>query len=108
MSAAGVPHASLTTNGLHDDPGAFLALFDHVAEVWGWPEEQQVTCLLPFLTNEAEKLPTTNRMYYEQLMQAILQRVVHNPEQHHQCFCELLLEEVGQPFAVDRQLQDAS
>lgn len=36
---ANFSHVTLTNMGPHDDPEAF-ALFEHIADMWGWPMEQ--------------------------------------------------------------------
>lgn len=60
-----VLHVKWTKMGPHDDPKAFLSLFEHVVETW-------VARLLPLLTKEthlaAQQLPAFNRLDYGQLM----------------------------------------
>ncbi|XP_060781588.1 uncharacterized protein LOC132889279 [Neoarius graeffei] len=110
-TAAGPPHLTLMKMGPHDDPEAFLALFEQAAEAWGWPVEQRAARLLPLLMGEAQlatlQLPANSRLVYADLCQAVLQRVGHTPEQQRQRFRALCLEEVGRPFAFGQQLRDA-
>ncbi|XP_060786766.1 zinc finger and SCAN domain-containing protein 12-like [Neoarius graeffei] len=97
--------------GPHNDPEAFLALFEQAAEAWGWPVEQLAARLLPLLTGEAQlavlQLPADSRLVYVDLRRAVLQRVGRTPEQQQQRFLALRLEEVGRPFAFGQQLRDA-
>ncbi|XP_060796560.1 uncharacterized protein LOC132898907 [Neoarius graeffei] len=80
-------------------------------ETSGWPVEQRAARLLPLLTGEAQlaalQLPADHRLAYVDLRRAVLQRVGHTPEQQHQRFHALRLEEVGRPFAFGQQLRDA-
>ncbi|XP_060790702.1 uncharacterized protein LOC132894634 [Neoarius graeffei] len=101
----------MTKMGPQDDPEAFLALFEQVAEASGWPMEQRAARLLPLLTGEAQlaalQLPADHRLAYADLRRAVLQRVGRTPEQQRQRFRALRLEEVGRPFAFGQQLRDA-
>lgn len=58
--------------GPHDNPEAFLALFEHAVEMWGWLVEQSTAQQLPLLSEEAQlaaqELPPTNCLDYKQLM----------------------------------------
>lgn len=94
---------------LQDNPEAFLDLFEHAAEARGWPEFQWAAHLLPFLSGEAQfaaqQFPVMNLLEYPDLKWAILQRVGHTPEQHHQCFCSLTLSELGYPFTFAQEIQ---
>lgn len=47
----------------------------------------------------AQQLAPDSRLDYEQLTCVILQRVDRTPEQHHQCFHQLTLEDAGLAFA---------
>ncbi|XP_060795406.1 zinc finger protein with KRAB and SCAN domains 5-like [Neoarius graeffei] len=102
---------TLTKMDPQDDPEAFVTLFEQVAETSGWPVEQRAERLLPLLTGEVQlaalQLPADRRLAYADLCGAGLQRVGCTPEQQHQCFRALRLEEVGRPFAFGQQLRDA-
>ncbi|XP_060779261.1 zinc finger protein 18-like isoform X3 [Neoarius graeffei] len=110
-TTVGPSHLTLTKMGPHNNPEAFLVLFEQAAEEWGWPVEQRVVCLLPLLTGEGQlaalQLPTDSRLVYADLRRAVLRRVGRTPEQQPQRFHALRLEEVGQPFVFGQQLRDA-
>ncbi|XP_060774272.1 uncharacterized protein LOC132884447 [Neoarius graeffei] len=109
--AAGPSPITLTKMGPQDDPEAFIALFEQVAEASGWPMEQRAARLLPLLMGEAQlaalQLPADHRLAYADLRRAVLQRVGRTPEQQRQRFRTLRMEEVGSPFAFGQQLRDA-
>ncbi|XP_060797342.1 phosphatidylinositol 4-phosphate 5-kinase type-1 gamma isoform X2 [Neoarius graeffei] len=89
-TAAGPPHLTLTKMDPHDDPEAFLVLFEQAAEAWGWLVEQRAARLLPLLTGEAQlaalQLPTDSWLVYADLRQTVLQRVGRTLEQQRQRF----------------------
>ncbi len=97
--------------GPHDDPEAFVDLFEKRAEACGWARSQWPVRLIPLLTGEAQvaaqQLPVANLLAYEDLKRAILQRVGRNPEQHHQRFRSVELGDCGRPFVMVQQLRDA-
>ncbi len=97
--------------GPHDDPEAFVDLFEKTAEACGWARSQWPVRLNPLLTGEAQvaaqQLPVANLLAYEDLKRAILQRVGRNPEQHRQRFRSMELGDCGRPFVIAQQLRDA-
>ncbi|XP_060094123.1 SCAN domain-containing protein 3-like [Heteronotia binoei] len=93
-----------------DDPKAFLASFEEVAEACHWPREEWATQLLPALTGEAEqafiKLDTRDREDYGKVKAAILRGDAINREKQRQrfrCFC---YREAEGPRAAYSQLQE--
>ncbi len=104
-------HMPVQKMGPQDDPEAFLDLFEKTAEACGWPQTDWPVRLIPLLTGEAQlaaqQLPVQNLLVYDDLKQAILQRVGRSPEQHRQRFRSLELGENGRPFAMAHQLRDA-
>ncbi|XP_048345156.1 zinc finger protein 500-like isoform X1 [Sphaerodactylus townsendi] len=77
-----------------DDPKAFLASFEQVAEACHWPKEEWATRLLPALTGEAEqafiKLDAQDREDYGKVKAAILRGNAISREKQRQrfrCFC---------------------
>ncbi len=90
VAAPTIAHVPLMRMGPHDDPEAFVDLFEKTAEACGWARTQWPVRLIPLLTGEAQvaaqQLPVTNLLAYEDLQRAILQRVGRNPEQHRQRF----------------------
>ncbi|XP_060778632.1 uncharacterized protein LOC132887175 [Neoarius graeffei] len=109
--AMGPSPLTMTKMGPQDDPETFITLFEQVAEASGWPMEQCAARLLPLLMGEAQlaalQLPADHWLAYADLRRAILQRMGHTPEQQHQRFRALRMEEVGRPFAFGQQLRDA-
>ncbi|XP_067305339.1 zinc finger and SCAN domain-containing protein 21-like [Pseudorasbora parva] len=97
--------------GHHDDPEAFLDLFEKFAEAGGWPRQDWPMHLILLLSGEAQlaaqQLPVKNLLVYEDLRRAILQRVGFSPEQHRQRFRSLTLGEDSRPFVMAQQLRDA-
>ncbi len=67
--------------------------------------------LIPLLTREAQvaaqQLPVANLLAYDDLKQAILQRVGRSPEQHRQRFRSVELGDNGRLFVLAQQLRDA-
>ncbi len=111
VAAPLIAHVPLMKKGPHDDPEAFVDLFEKTAEAWGWARSQWPVRLIPLLTGEAQvaaqQLPVANLLAYEDLKRAILQRVGRNPEQHHQRFRSVELGDYGRPFVMAQQLRDA-
>ncbi len=111
VAAPSIAHVPLVKMGPHDDPEAFVDLFEKTAEAWGWARSQWPVRLIPLLTGEAQvaaqQLPVANLLAYEDLKRAILQRVSRNPEQHHQRFRSVELGDYGRPFVMAQQLRDA-
>ncbi len=103
--------APLMRMGAHDDPEAFVDLFEKTAEACGWARTQWPVRLIPLLTGEAQvatqELPVANLLAYKDLKRAILQRVGRNPEQHRQRSCSVELGDSGRPFVIAQQLRDA-
>ncbi len=91
--------------GPHDDPEAFVDLFEKTAEACGWARSQWPVRLIPLLTGEAQvaaqQLPVANLLAYEDLKRAILQRIGQNPEQHRQRFRSVELGDYGRPNFSD-------
>ncbi len=104
-------HMPVQKMGPQDDPEAFLDLFEKTAAACGWPQMDWPVRLIPLLTGEAQlvaqQLPVQNLLVYDDLKQAILQRVGRSPEQHRQRFRSLELGENGRPFVMAHQLRDA-
>ncbi len=111
VAAPSIAHVPLMKMGPHDDPEAFVDLFEKTAEACGWARSQWPVRLIPLLTGEAQvaaqQLPVANLLAYEDLKRAILQRVGRNPEQHRQCFRSMELGDYGRPFVMAQQLRDA-
>ncbi len=83
VAAPTIAHVPLMRMGPHDDPEAFVDLFEKTAEACGWARTQWPVRLIPLLTGEAQvaaqQLPVANLLAYEDLKRAILQRVGRNP-----------------------------
>ncbi len=111
VAAPTIAHVPLMRMGPHDDPEAFVDLFEKTAEACGWARTQWPLRLIPLLTGEAQvaaqQLPVANLLAYEDLKRAILQRVGRNPEQHRQRFRSVELGDSGRPFVMAQQLRDA-
>ncbi len=109
--APSIAHVPLMKMGPHDDPEAFVDLFEKTAEACGWARSQWPVRLIPLLTGEAQvaaqQLPVANLLAYDDLKRAILQRVGRNPEQHRQRFRSVELGDCGRPFVMAQQLRDA-
>ncbi len=111
VAAPSIARVPLMKMGPHDDPEAFVDLFEKTAEASGWAHSQWPVRLIPLLTGEAQvaaqQLPVANLLAYEDLKRAILQRVGRNPEQHRQRFRSVELGDYGRPFVMAQQLRDA-
>ncbi len=111
VAAPSIAHVPLMKMGPHDDPEAFVDLFEKTTEACGWARSQWPVRLIPLLTGEAQvaaqQLPVANLLAYEDLKRAILQRVGRNPEQHRQRFRSVELGDYGRPFVMAQQLRDA-
>ncbi len=111
VAAPSIAHVPLMKMGPHDDPEAFVDLFEKTAEACGWARSQWPVRLIPLLTGEAQvaaqQLPVANLLAYDDLKRAILQRVGRNPEQHRQRFRSVELGDCGRPFVMAQQLWDA-
>ncbi len=111
VAAPSIAHVPLMRMGPHDDPEAFVDLFEKTAQACGWARTQWPVRLIPLLTGEAQvaaqQLPVANLLAYEDLKRAILQRVGRNPEQHRQRFRSVELGDSGRPFVMAQQLRDA-
>ncbi|XP_015282644.1 PREDICTED: zinc finger protein 500-like [Gekko japonicus] len=109
-TARGIPVLLDNKPSPWDDPKAFLASFEQVAEACRWPREEWATRLLPALSGEAEqafiKLDARDREDYGKVKAAILRGDAINREkqrQHFRCFC---YREVEGPRAAYGQLQE--
>ncbi|KAI7810724.1 putative SCAN domain-containing protein SCAND2P [Triplophysa rosa] len=104
-------HLILQKMGPHDDPEAFLELYERTAESSEWPRDQWALRLIPLLSGEAQvaaqQLPPESLLVYAELKKAILQRVGRSPEQHRQRFRSLGLAEAGRPYLLAQQLRDS-
>ncbi len=111
VAAPSIAHVPLMRMGPHDDPEAFVDLFEKTVEACGWVRTQWPVRLIPLLTGEAQvaaqQLPVANLLAYEDLKRAILQRVGRNPEQHRQHFRSVELGDSGRPFVMAQQFRDA-
>ncbi len=111
VAAPSIAHVPLMKMGPHDDPEAFVDLFEKTAEACGWARSQWPVRLIPLLTGEAQvaaqQLPVANLLAYDDLKRAILQRVCRNPEQHRQRFRSVELGDCGRLFVMAQQLRDA-
>ncbi len=78
VAAPSIAHVTLMKMGPHDDPEAFVDLFEKTAEACGWARSQWPVRLIPLLTGEAQvaaqQLPVANLLAYKDLKRAILQR----------------------------------
>ncbi len=76
VASPSIVHIPLMKMGPHDDPEAFVDLFEKTSEACGWARTQWPVRLIPLLTGEAQvaaqQLPVTNRLAYEDLKRAIL------------------------------------
>ncbi len=99
VAAPSIAHVPLMKMRPHDDPEAFVDLFEKTAEACGWARSQWPVRLIPLLTGEAQvaaqQLPVANLLAYEDLKRAILQRVGRNPKQHRQRFRSVELGDCG-------------
>ncbi|XP_067260366.1 uncharacterized protein [Chanodichthys erythropterus] len=104
-------HLPLNKMGPLDDPEVFLDLFERSVEACKWPRDQWSMRLVLLLSGEAQvaaqQLPIPNLLVYEDLRQAIVQRVGRTPEQHRQRFRSLDQGESGRPFTLAQQLRDS-
>ncbi len=111
VAAPPIAHVPLMKMGPHDDPEAFVDLFEKTAEACGWARAHWSVRLIPLLTGEAQvaaqQLTVTNLLDYDDLKRAILQRVGRSPEQHRQRFRSVELGDNGRPFVLAQQLRDA-
>ncbi len=111
VAAPPIAHVPLMKMGPHDDPEAFVDLFEKIAEACGWARAHWSVRLIPLLTGEAQvaaqQLPVANLLAYDDLKRAILQRVGWSPEQHRQRFHSVELGDNGRPFVLAQQLRDA-
>ncbi len=111
VAAPPITHVPLMKMGPHDDPEAFVDLFEKIAEACGWACAHWSVRLIPLLTGEAQvaaqQLPVANLLAYDDLKRAILQRVGLSPEQHRQRFRSVELGDNGRPFVLAQQLRDA-
>ncbi|KAM6472090.1 uncharacterized protein PHA67_003615 isoform 2-T4 [Liasis olivaceus] len=93
-----------------EDPKAFLASFEQVAQACRWPREQWVACLLPALSGEAEeafqKLEIRDRDNYGKVKAAILKGEAMKMEAQRQRFRQFCCQEVEDPRRVQSQLQE--
>ncbi|XP_025028990.1 zinc finger protein 3-like [Python bivittatus] len=93
-----------------EDPKAFLASFEQVAQACRWPREQWVACLLPSLSGEAEeafqKLEIRDRDNYGKVKAAILKGEAVKMEAQRQRFRQFCCQEVEDPRRVQSQLQE--
>lgn len=105
------PPIPLQKMGAEDDSEAFIELFEHTAEACCWSEDQWAVWLIPLLSGEAQlaarQVPLQSLLTYKDLKKAILQRVGHSPEQHHQRFRSPILQECGHSFAFAQQFREA-
>ncbi len=76
VAAPSIAHVPLMKMGPHDDPEAFVDLFEKTAEACGWARSQWPVRLIPLLMGEAQvaaqQLPVANLLAYEDLKRAIL------------------------------------
>ncbi|KAM6472051.1 uncharacterized protein PHA67_003414 isoform 2-T2 [Liasis olivaceus] len=93
-----------------EDPKAFLASFEQVAQACQWPREQWVACLLPALSGEAEeafqKLEIKDRDNYGKVKAAILKGEAVKMETQRQRFRQFCCQEVEDPWKFYRQIQE--
>ncbi len=105
VAAPPIAHVPLMKMGPHDDPEAFVDLFEKTAE----PCAHWSVRLIPLLTGEAQvaaqQLHVANLLAYDDLKRAILQRVGRSPEQHRQRFRSVELGDNGRPFVLAQQLR---
>ncbi len=71
VAAPSIAHVPLMKMGPHDDPEAFVDLFEKTAEACGWARSQWPVRLIPLLTGEAQvaaqQLPVANLLAYDDL-----------------------------------------
>ncbi len=112
VAAPPIAHVPLMKMGPHDDPEAFVDLFEKTAEAYGWARVHWPVRLIQLLTGEAQvaaqKLPVANLLAYDDLKRAILQRIGRSPEKHCQRFRSVELGDNGRPFVLAQQLRAAS
>ncbi|XP_042306472.1 zinc finger and SCAN domain-containing protein 30-like isoform X2 [Sceloporus undulatus] len=93
-----------------EDPKAFLASFEKIAEACRWPREEWVSRLLPCLSGEAEeafrKLEGGERMDYEKVKATILHGEAIKMEARRQRFRHFRYEMIEDPQRVYGQLQE--
>uniref|UniRef100_A0A8C6XMB8 SCAN box domain-containing protein n=1 Tax=Naja naja TaxID=35670 RepID=A0A8C6XMB8_NAJNA len=93
-----------------EDPEAFLASFEQVAQACQWRRAEWVACLLPALSGEAkeafQKLEMGERENYGKVKAAILKGEATKMEAQRQRFRRFCCQEVEDPRRVQRQLQE--
>ncbi len=97
--------------GPEENPEVFSKLFELTVEVWRWSEDQWAVQWIPLLSGEAQlaarQLPVQSLLTYKVLKMANLQWLGCSPEQYHQHFRSLTLQECGHLFAFAQQLREA-
>ncbi|XP_032067476.1 zinc finger protein 397-like [Thamnophis elegans] len=93
-----------------EDPKAFLASFEQVAQACHWPRGEWVARLLPALSGEAEEafqsLEAGDREDYAKVKAAILREEAIKLEAQRQYFRQFCCREVGDPRRIHSQLQE--
>uniref|UniRef100_A0A669EMK6 CCHC-type domain-containing protein n=1 Tax=Oreochromis niloticus TaxID=8128 RepID=A0A669EMK6_ORENI len=93
-----------------DDPQIFLETFRATAEACQWPQVEWPLHLLPLLSGEAQtaalSLPPTSWSSFEDVSQAVLDRMGLTPEDHRRRFRACRLTGKDRPFAWARKLHD--
>lgn len=84
MRVLPIPHVALSKMGLHDNAEAFVKIFEHAADMCGWPESEPAISLLLPHSNESQLIAQQNIQEYPDLKQVILRQVDCCQEQHRQ------------------------
>ncbi|XP_070592676.1 SCAN domain-containing protein 3-like [Erythrolamprus reginae] len=92
-----------------DDPKAFLASFEHVAQACQWPRGEWLPRLLPALSGEAKRafggLEARDKEDYGKVKAAILRGEAIRVERQRQHFRQFRFQEIEDPRRVYGQLQ---
>ncbi|KAM6472159.1 SCAN domain-containing protein 3-like isoform 2-T2 [Liasis olivaceus] len=99
-----------SVNSPWEDPKAFLASFEQVAQACRWPRGEWVAHLLPALCGEAEtafrSLNAVHQGDYENVKVAILRGEAVKMEAQRQRFRQFCCQEVEDPWKFYRQIQE--
>ena len=108
--AVPLPRVRVVKMSLEDDPEAYLVAFERQATAAQWPREWWATQLGPNLIGEAQAayqaLTHEQALVYDQVKQAILQRLDITEETHRRRFREYQRPPGLRPRVVAQQLVD--
>uniref|UniRef100_A0A8C5S387 SCAN box domain-containing protein n=1 Tax=Laticauda laticaudata TaxID=8630 RepID=A0A8C5S387_LATLA len=109
-SQPGAGNLTLSEASPWEDPKAFLASFEQVAQACHWPRGEWAAHLLPALSGEAEEafqsLEPRNREDYTKVKAAILREEAIKMEAQRQYFRQFCCREAEDPRRIHSQLQE--